>query len=46
MTGVIAVAISKAAIETSCLNTKKETERLKHRIISDKLKYKKMLKEG
>lgn len=46
MTGVIAVAISKAAIEISCLNTKKETERLKHRIISDKLKYKKMLKEG
>lgn len=46
MTGVIAVAISKAVIEISCLNTKKETERFKHRIISDKLKYKKMLKEG
>lgn len=46
MTGVIAVAISKAVIEISCLNTKKETEWLKHRIISNKLKYKKMLKEG
>ncbi len=44
--GAIAIAVSVAVFEISCSGIKKETGRLKHQIISKKLKYKKMLREG